>query len=129
MAAPAQPAAPAMNDNPLLTESNLPLGYPRFDAIRTEHFAPAFERGMAEQRKEIEAIAKNPDKPSFENTIVALERSGLPLWKLRWWQKRLSDELSPPAPVGSVAPVRIVESSPSRPPHFEILTPSGFRIV
>ena len=76
MAAPAQPAAPAMNDNPLLTESNLPLGYPRFDAIRTEHFAPAFERGMAEQRKEIEAIAKNADKPRFDNTIVAMERSG-----------------------------------------------------
>ena len=74
--APAQPANSAMNDNPLLTESNLPLGYPRFDAIRNEHFAPAFERGMAEQRKEIEAIAKNPDKPSFDNTIVAMERSG-----------------------------------------------------
>ena len=57
------------------------------------------------------------------------ERSGLPVWRLRWWQKRLSDELSPPAPAGSFAPVRIVESSPSRPSHIEILTPSGFRIV
>jgi peptidyl-dipeptidase Dcp len=76
LVAPAQPAAPAMNDNPLLTESNLPFGYPRFDAIRNEHFAPAFERGMAEHLKEIEAIAKSPEKPSFENTIVAMERAG-----------------------------------------------------
>ena len=75
-AAPAPPAAPARTDNPLLTESNLPLGYPRFDAIRNEHFAPAFERGMAEHLKEIEAIAKNPEKPGFDNTIVAMERSG-----------------------------------------------------
>ena len=72
----AGPAAPAMTDNPLLSESNLPLGYPRFDAIRNEHFAPAFERGMAEHLKEIEAIAKNPEKPGFDNTIVAMERAG-----------------------------------------------------
>lgn len=76
-AAPAQPAAPdPMKDNPLLTESPLPFCYPRFDAIQDEHFAPAFERGMAEHAKEIEAIAKNAEKPSFENTIVAMERAG-----------------------------------------------------
>ncbi len=65
-----------MNDNPLLVESTLPFRYPPFDRIRNEHFAPAFEAGMAEHAKEIEAIAKNPDKPTFENTIVAMERAG-----------------------------------------------------
>jgi len=76
LVAPAQPAANAMNDNPLLIESNLPFGFPRFDAIRNEHFAPAFEKGMAEHLKEIRAIAESPEKPSFENTIVAMERAG-----------------------------------------------------
>jgi len=74
----AQPATPAaMPDaNPVSTESNLPFRYPRFDLIRNEHFAPAFERGMAEQLAEIHEIAGSPAPPSFENTIVALEKSG-----------------------------------------------------
>jgi peptidyl-dipeptidase Dcp len=72
-----QPAASKpMNDNPLLTESTLPFRYPRFDAIRNEHFEPAFEQGMAEHRKEIEAISKSPAKATFENTIVAMEKAG-----------------------------------------------------
>jgi peptidyl-dipeptidase Dcp len=67
----------AMTDpNPLLTESSLPFRYPPFDRIKTEHFAPAFEQGMAEHRKEIAAIAGNPEAPSFDNTIVAMERAG-----------------------------------------------------
>ena len=70
-----QPATGAMTDNPLLTESTLPLRYPRFDLIRNEHFAPAFERGMAEHLKQIESIAKDQAKPTFENTIVAMERA------------------------------------------------------
>jgi peptidyl-dipeptidase Dcp len=73
----AQPAASdPMKDNPLLSESTLPFRFPRFDAIRNEHFAPAFEQGMAEHAKEIEGIAKSPEKPSFENTIVAMEKAG-----------------------------------------------------
>jgi len=79
-AAAAQPAPPpTMNstrDNPLLSESDLPLGYPRFDRIRSEHYVPAFERGMAEQLEEVRALAESEAPPSFENTIVALERSG-----------------------------------------------------
>ena len=62
--------------NPLLTESTLPFHYPRFDLIKNEHFAPAFEQGMAEHLKEIEAIATNSAPPTFENTIVAMERAG-----------------------------------------------------
>ncbi len=68
--------APAMTDNPLLTESSLPFHYPQFDKIKNEHFLPAFEQGMAESLKETAAIANNPEKPTFENTIVALEKSG-----------------------------------------------------
>jgi peptidyl-dipeptidase Dcp len=68
-------AAPAAAGNPLLVESPLPFHYPRFDAIRNEDFAPAFEQGMAEHRKNVEAIATSTAKPTFENTIVALERS------------------------------------------------------
>jgi peptidyl-dipeptidase Dcp len=67
-------ATPA--DNPLLTESPLPFHYPQFDKIKDEHFAPAFALGMSEELKEIDAIANNPAKPTFENTIVAQERAG-----------------------------------------------------
>ena len=65
-----------MTDNPLLKESSLDLHYPPFDKIKDEHFAPAYEEGMAEQMKEIAPIASNPEPPTFENTIVALEKSG-----------------------------------------------------
>ncbi|NCT84135.1 MAG: M3 family metallopeptidase [Comamonadaceae bacterium] len=64
------------NDNPLLTVSPLPLHYPQFDKLRDEHFAPALEQGMAEQLAEIQAIADNPAAPTFDNTIVAWEKSG-----------------------------------------------------
>jgi len=62
--------------NPLLVESPLPFHYPQFDLIKEEHFAPAYEQGMAEELQEVAAIAANPAAPTFENTIVALERSG-----------------------------------------------------
>ncbi len=62
--------------NALLSESPLPLRYPPFDKIRDADFAPALDAGMAEQLKEVAAIADNPAAPSFENTLVALERSG-----------------------------------------------------
>lgn len=67
---------PAMTNNPLLTESTLPYHYPPFDQIKDEHYEPAYMRGMAEELKEVEAIAANKEKPTFDNTIVALERSG-----------------------------------------------------
>ncbi|MCA9319270.1 MAG: M3 family metallopeptidase, partial [Planctomycetes bacterium] len=64
------------SSNPLMIESPLPLHYPEFDKIKDADFAPAFDRGMAEQLREVEAIADNPAPPTFENTIVAMERSG-----------------------------------------------------
>lgn len=62
--------------NPFFTPSPLPFNYPQFDKIQDSHFAPAFDAGMAEQLKEVEAIANNPEPPTFENTLLALERSG-----------------------------------------------------
>src|SRR5438105_14644008 len=63
-------------DNPLLKESALPFHYPVFDKIKNAHFAPAMEAGMREQLKEIEPIANSIEKPTFENTVAALERTG-----------------------------------------------------
>src|SRR5438876_1373185 len=66
----------AETDNPLMTESALPYHYPAFDKLKDEHFIPAIEAGMRDQLKEIEPIANNSEKPTFDNTIVALERTG-----------------------------------------------------
>jgi len=68
--------APASQDNPFFVQSDLPLQYPHFDRIRDADFAPAFEAGMAEQLKEVDAIASNTEAPTFENTILAMENSG-----------------------------------------------------
>src|SRR5690606_36068585 len=56
--------------------STLPLEYPPFDLIEDRHFGPALDRGMAEHLDEVAAIAADPESPTFDNTIVALERSG-----------------------------------------------------
>ncbi|MDE3723413.1 M3 family metallopeptidase [Nocardiopsis sp. N85] len=65
-----------MTDNPFFAPSALPYGLPDFENIREEHFLPAFERGMAEQIAEIDAIKNDPAPVTFENTLTALERSG-----------------------------------------------------
>ena len=66
----------AIASNPFFAESPLYLNYPPFDRIDNAHYLPAFERGMAEEIAEIEAIASQPAAPSFENTLLALELSG-----------------------------------------------------
>ena len=76
-------AADAAPPNPLLAPSTLPLHFPRFDQFHNEDFLPALEQGMAENRKEIEAIASNPDKPTFDNNIVAMERAGAALGRVK----------------------------------------------
>jgi len=63
-------------DNPFLTESPLPYQLPPFDKIKDDQFVPATEAGMQEQLNEVHAIAANADKPTFDNTVVALERTG-----------------------------------------------------
>src|SRR6266576_1028505 len=70
------PPSPASGGNPLLVESTLPYHAPPFDKIKDEHFAPALEAGMREQLKEVDAVANNSEKPTFDNTIVGLERTG-----------------------------------------------------
>ena len=72
--APSSAALPP--ENPFAAPSALPYGLPPFDKIQPEHFLPAFEAGMAEHRAEADAIAKSTAAPTFENTLVALERSG-----------------------------------------------------
>lgn len=62
--------------NPLLQASTLQYQAPDFNLIKDEHFKPALEQGIAEQYQEILAIANNPAAPTFENTIVAMEKSG-----------------------------------------------------
>jgi peptidyl-dipeptidase Dcp len=62
--------------NPFYAASTLPLQAPPFDKIRDSDYQPAIEAGMAQQREEARAIAENPDPPTFENTLVALEKTG-----------------------------------------------------
>lgn len=62
--------------NSLLTDSTLPYGAPQFDKIKTEHYLPAFEQAITEAKAEIDAIVNNPDAPTFENTIAALDEAG-----------------------------------------------------
>ncbi len=61
---------------PFDAPSSLPYGMPPFAEITDEHYAPAFEQGMAQQLAEIATITRRRDMPTFENTMVALERSG-----------------------------------------------------
>ena len=65
------------DDNPFYTESTQPYQLPPFDRIEESHFLPAFERGMAEQLEEVAMIVGQSDPVTFDNTLVALERSGV----------------------------------------------------
>ena len=80
-AAPTTAGTSAMNDalkadNPFAHPSTLPYELPPFDRIRDGDYLPAFHAGMHEQLKEVERIAHDPQPPTFDNTIVALERAG-----------------------------------------------------
>lgn len=66
----------SLKDNPLLHKSTLQYQAPEFDKIKDEHFKPAFEFALAEHMAQIEIIANNPEAPTLENTLVALEKSG-----------------------------------------------------
>ncbi|WP_371783403.1 M3 family metallopeptidase [Streptosporangium subroseum] len=65
-----------MTENPFFAPSTLPYKLPPFAEIREEHYLPAFERGMADQLREVEEIANEPGPATFANTVEALERSG-----------------------------------------------------
>jgi len=84
-AAPASSAAPvatAMTSNPFFTASTLPYQAPPFDKIHDGDYQPAIDEGMKQQLAEIERIADNPDAPTFENTFVAMEKSGVMLYRV-----------------------------------------------
>ena len=62
--------------NPLIKPAKTPFGAPEFTKIKIEHYMPAFEQGLKEARAELEATINNPEAPTFENTIEAMERGG-----------------------------------------------------
>jgi peptidyl-dipeptidase Dcp len=76
VAAPAGSGTVLDASNPFAKPSALPFNYPAFDKIKDEHFLPAYAAGMREQLREVASIANNPKAPTFDNTIVAMERSG-----------------------------------------------------
>ncbi|MBO0717060.1 MAG: M3 family metallopeptidase, partial [Rhizobiales bacterium] len=78
------PVAPAIapGNNPLLEDWTTDGGVPPFSGIRAEHFPPAYAQGLAEHVAEIDAIAANPEPPTFANTIAALELSGRTLTRI-----------------------------------------------
>ena len=71
-----EPGAAAPAVNPLFAASSLPNNMPRFDRLEDAHFLPAIRQGMQQHLAEIAEIAANPEPPSFDNTIVAMERAG-----------------------------------------------------
>ncbi|MDM3870991.1 M3 family metallopeptidase [Porticoccus sp. W117] len=68
--------------NPFFSDWGTPFESPDFSRIKHEHYLPAFEKAMADHTAEVQAIIDNPDAPTFDNTIVALERSGQLLTKV-----------------------------------------------
>ncbi|MBS2031246.1 MAG: M3 family metallopeptidase [Deltaproteobacteria bacterium] len=82
--------------NPLLTKSTLYLEAPRFDLIREEHYMPAFEEGMKQELAETQAIANQAEPPTFENTIVALEKSGQLLRRVNYIFGAMSGSMDDP---------------------------------
>jgi peptidyl-dipeptidase Dcp len=71
-----KPEEKVMDENPFFTESTAPFGAPEFDRIKTEHYLPAFSKGMMVHNEEIAAITGNKAAPDFNNTIVALDEAG-----------------------------------------------------
>jgi len=71
------------SDNPFFNKWETPFEVPPFEEIKTAHYMPAYFKGFEEQKNEIKAIINNPDEPTFDNTIKALEYSGELLTKVR----------------------------------------------
>lgn len=65
-----------VSSNPLLAPSTLEFGAPDFASIKPEHFMPAFEEGMKQHLLQIDSITNNPEPATFENTLVAMQRTG-----------------------------------------------------
>ena len=98
MIAPLMCFAQAKDSNPFFEEWKTPFEMPPFDKIKVEHFMPAFQKGFEIQTKEIQDIANNPQKPTFKNTIEAMDYSGELLTKVslvfyNWTSANTSPEL------------------------------------
>ncbi|MBM3284615.1 MAG: M3 family metallopeptidase [Candidatus Aminicenantes bacterium] len=72
-----QQTPPSPSDNPFFKPYQTPFNVPPFHLIRNEHFLPAIEEGIKREEAEVEAIVNNPGPPTFENTIAALDRTGI----------------------------------------------------
>ncbi len=72
------------SDNPFFGEYSTPFQVPPFDDIEDEHYLPAYEKGIAMHKQEIDEIINNTEEPSFENTIAALDRSGEQLGRVQY---------------------------------------------
>jgi peptidyl-dipeptidase Dcp len=79
---PSSLASEADDSNPFFSRYGTPYETPAFDRITIEHFMPAFRKGMEAQKKEIQALVEDRSLPTFANTIVALDRSGMLLSKV-----------------------------------------------
>jgi peptidyl-dipeptidase Dcp len=103
--------------NPLLAPNPSPFGFPDFASIREEHFTEAFDVAMAEQRAEVAAITAQPGPPTFDDTVVALERSGATLRRVMAIFAVLVGSLSTPG-------VREIESKVAGPvaAHHDAIT-------
>ena len=86
----------AQEGNPFMTEYTTQFNIPPFEQIKTEHYLPALKAGIAEQNKEIEAIINNPEAPTFENTILALDNSGQTLNTVAYVFFAFTEALSSP---------------------------------
>lgn len=80
-----------MTENPFLTAYQTPFEVPPFDKIDTTHYMPAFLEGMKLQNAEIEALISNNEEPTFDNTILAFDRSGMLLTRVRRVFSNLND--------------------------------------
>lgn len=78
----AEQSQPASGTNPFFQEWTTPFGVPPFQDIKPEHFLPAFRQAIAEQRREVEGIASNPEPPTFANTIEAMDGTGALMQKV-----------------------------------------------
>ncbi len=70
------PTGPPDQTNPFFQEWNTPFGVPPFELIKSEHFLPALKKGIEEQRRDVEAITRDPEAATFSNTVEALDAAG-----------------------------------------------------
>ncbi|MCH5220444.1 MAG: M3 family metallopeptidase [Muribaculaceae bacterium] len=85
-----------MKNNPFLSDYDTPYDIPPFESIKYEHYMPALQAGIEKHKEEIEAIVNNPKEPTFENTILALDRSGRDLTRVVMVFSNLTESNSSP---------------------------------